>query len=134
VDYEETVVERQRKRELMGINAFADLPTCNRARGGGGHEQPVEAFRFTIVDNPGLIADASDNVGLGHSFLRSMERSHALVYIINLSGPAPWDELHMLQEELEKYKVGLSRQARMVIANKADLLVATGAADGGDTK
>jgi GTP-binding protein len=130
VVYDETVVERRRERELMESGAFADLPTRNRARGGDDHELPVEAFRFTIADNPGLIEDSSDNVGLGHSFLRSMERSHALVYVVDLSGPAPWEELRMLREELEKYKVGLSRRARMIIANKADLL----AADGGDTE
>jgi GTP-binding protein len=92
VVYDETVVERRRERELMESGAFADLPTRNLARGGDDHEQPVEAFRFTIV-------------GLGHSFLRSMERSHALVYVVDLSGPAPWEELRMLREELEKYKV-----------------------------
>jgi len=63
-----------------------------------------------------------------------MERSHALVYVVDLSGPAPWDELRMLREELEKYKVGLSRRARMVVANKADLLAAAAAADGDDTE
>jgi GTP-binding protein len=125
VVYDETVVERRRERELMESGAFADLPTRNRAQGDV-HEQQVEAFRFTVADNPGLIEDASDNVGLGHSFLRSMERSHALVYVVDLSAPAPWDELRMLREELEKYKVGMSGRARMVIANKADLLAGEG--------
>jgi len=135
VVYGETVDERRRERELMESGAFADLPTRNRAHGGDDHEPEVEAFRFTIADNPGLIEDASNNVGLGHSFLRSMERSHALVYVVDLSGPAPWDELRMLREELEKYKVGLSKRARMVIANKADLLAATADdEDGGDTE
>ena len=41
---------------------------------------------------------------------------------MDLSGPAPWDELRMFKEELEKYKPGMSARARMVIANKADLL------------
>jgi GTP-binding protein len=119
--YDETVVERQREKELMESGAFADNPTRNRARG-----DAHETFRFTIADNPGLIEDASDNVGLGHAFLRSMERSLALVYVVDLSGPAPWDELRMLREELEKYKAGMSKRARMVIANKADLLAAQG--------
>ncbi len=119
--YDETVVERRREKELMERGAFADMPTRNQALG-----DAHESFRFTIADNPGLIEDASDNVGLGHSFLRSMERSLALVYVVDLSGPAPWDELRMLQEELEKYKSGMSKRARMVIANKADLLAADG--------
>jgi GTPase len=79
-----------------------------------------------IADNPGLIEDASEHIGLSHSFLRSMECSLALVYVVDLSGPAPWDDLRMLQEELEKYKEGMSRRARMVIANKADLLASDG--------
>jgi len=119
--YGETVVEKQREKELMESGTFADIPTRNRVR-----EDAHEAFRFTIADNPGHIEDASDNVGLGHSFLRSMERSLALIYVVDLSGPTPWDELRMLREELEKYKTGMSNQARMVIANKADLLAAEG--------
>jgi len=128
--YDETAVEERRERELMASGAYADMPTRNQIlHAQDGHEQ-VESFRFTIADNPGLIEDASDNVGLGHSFLRSMERSHALVYVVDLSGPAPWDELRMLQEELEKYKCGMSKRARMVIANKADLLAGDGDPEG----
>ncbi|KAL0946202.1 hypothetical protein HGRIS_012462 [Hohenbuehelia grisea] len=88
----------------------------------GHHFDIIENFRFTIADNPGLIEHASDNVGLGHSFLRAMERSLALVYVIDFSNSAPWDELVVLRDELEKYQPGLSAKARMVIANKADLL------------
>jgi len=121
--YDETNAEKQRERELMESGAFANSLTRNQGRNSHGL---LETFRFTIADNPGLIDDASDDVGLGHSFLRSMERSLALVYVVDLSGPAPWDELRMLQEELEKYKPGMSARARMVIANKADLLAGDG--------
>jgi GTPase len=126
VVYDETVIEDRRERELMESGAYADMPTRNQILHTQDSHEQVEAFRFTIADNPGLIEDASDNVGLGHSFLRSMERSYALVYVVDLSGPAPWDELRMLQEELEKYKCGMSKRARMVIANKADLLANEG--------
>jgi GTPase len=61
--YDEMVVEKQREKELMESGTFADIPTRNQARG-----DAHEAFRFTIADNPGLIEDASDNVGLEHSF------------------------------------------------------------------
>jgi GTP-binding protein len=82
-----------------------------------------EALRFTIADNPGLIEDASDNFGLGHSFLRSMERSLALIYVVDIFGPAHWDEL--LREEPEKYKTGMSsKRERMAIASKANILAA----------
>ena len=119
--YDETAVEEQRERELMENGAYADAPTRNEKRSED-LSAPLEDFRFTVADNPGLISEASDNVGLGHSFLRSIERSPALVYVVDLSGPAPWDELRILKEELEKYKPGMSSQARMVVANKADLL------------
>jgi GTPase len=70
-----------------------------------------------------LISDASENVGLGHDFLRSIERARALAYVVDLNSERPWDELEVLRNELEAYKAGLSSKCRMVIANKADLLV-----------
>jgi len=124
--YDETTIEKQRERELLESGAYADMSTRNPILHTRDDHEQVEAFRFTVADNPGLIEGASNNVGLGHSFLRSMERSHALVYVVDLSGPAPWDELRMLQQELEKYKRGMSQRARMVIANKADLLASDG--------
>ncbi|KAH9848628.1 GTPase [Lenzites betulinus] len=133
--HDETRVEEAHERALLDSGALADAPTRNQRRraseqdpdDGVEGEDPdplgaMEAFRFTVADNPGLIERASANVGLGHAFLRSMERSHALVYVVDLSAPEPWEELRVLREELEQYKPGMSRQARMVVANKADLL------------
>lgn len=137
----ETLVEEQAQKELMESGALADAPTRNQVTepnadidelvpAGAGHLFDVdETFRFTIADNPGLIERASENVGLGHSFLRSIERSLALVYVVDLSGDAPWDELRVLRDELEKYKVGMSTSARLVVANKADLLAGDGDLD-----
>ena len=107
----------------MESDAYADSLMRNQGSRARDSHEHLETFRFTIADNPGLIEDASGNVGLGHSFLRRlMEQSLALIYVVDLSGPAPWDELRVLKEELEKYKPGMSARARMVIANKADLL------------
>jgi GTPase len=83
-----------------------------------------EAMRFRIADNPGLIAGASENHGLGHSFLKSIERAPVLVYVVDLAGERPWDDLRIVRDELEAYNPGLSAKARLVIANKADLLQA----------
>jgi GTP-binding protein len=141
VVHDETWIEEQLKQEKMDNGEYAYTPTRNQTAisvdasdvsrlafegsSGTGHRfNIVESFRFTIADNPGLISGASENVGLGHSFLRSMERSLALAYIVDLSGSAPWDELRILREELEKYQPGMSNKARVVIANKADLLQA----------
>ncbi|RPD61539.1 GTPase [Lentinus tigrinus ALCF2SS1-7] len=132
--HDETRTEEERERELMERGELADALTRNQRKAleEKAVEDPydaMEAFRFTVADNPGLIEDASANVGLGHSFLRSIERSHALAYVVDLSEPAPWDELRVLREELEKYKPGMSAKARLVVANKADLLGGNGASE-----
>ena len=130
VVHDETRIEEERHLDLMEQGAFADSLTRNQKRTAAdgdvaysGHDfDLIEEFRFTIADNPGLISRASEDIGLGHSFLRSMERSLALVYVVDFSGPAPWEELGVLRDELEAYQHGMSARARMVIANKADLL------------
>lgn len=129
--HDETLIEDRTLREKMDNGEFANALTRNQISEAapitdgyraGHHFDIAEKFRFTIADNPGLISRSSENIGLGHSFLRSMERSLALAYVVDLSGPAPWDELHVLREELEKYQSGMSMKTRMVVANKADLL------------
>ncbi|KAF8153180.1 GTPase [Crassisporium funariophilum] len=131
--YDETWIEQQHERERWENGEYATALTRNETVGEvsetsevpsrpGHHFDLFETFRFTIADNPGLIARASENVGLGHAFLRSMERSLALVYVVDLSAEAPWDELRVLREELESYQPGMSEKACIVIANKADLL------------
>lgn len=112
---EDSSLKRKKDREAMDAGLTPETKLAASRLGG-------ELYRFTIADNPGLIARASENVGLGHSFLRSIERSLALVYVVDLSGEAPWEELRILRSELETYKPGLSRRARMVLANKADKL------------
>lgn len=114
---EDSAVERELERYAMisGEDAPSRRPDRPHLK---------EVTRFTIADNPGLVEHASDNVGLGHSFLKAIERCHALVYVVDLAGPAPWNELQILENELEVYKPGLSGIARLVIANKADLLAA----------
>ncbi|KAK8849812.1 hypothetical protein IAR55_005148 [Kwoniella newhampshirensis] len=80
----------------------------------------VERIRFTLSDNPGLLPSASQNVGLGHSFLRSIERSPVLVYVLDLARPDPSDDLLTLKHELEAYKPGLSARAGVIVLNKGD--------------
>ncbi|KAG6813879.1 hypothetical protein H0H92_006286 [Tricholoma furcatifolium] len=135
--HDETLVEEQQLQERMESGELASALTRNEASKEEsqddetalrpGHRfDSVEDFRFTIADNPGLISQAAENVGLGHSFLRAIERSLALAYVVDLSGPAPWEELKILRDELEQYQPGMSAKARMVIANKADLLAGDG--------
>ncbi len=80
-------------------------------------------FRFTIADIPGLIDGAHRNVGLGHEFLRHIERCRVLVFVLDASGSEgrwPWDDLTALQRELELHKTGLSSRVAIVAANKTD--------------
>ncbi|KAG9308289.1 GTP-binding protein Obg CgtA [Chiua virens] len=123
--FEETAIEQARELEQGSEPEMTEEPASEPDTPSVANLDNFaifESFRFTIADNPGLISRASEDVGLGHSFLRSIERSHALVYVVDLAGPAPWDELAILREELDKYQPGMSAKARLVIANKADLL------------
>jgi GTP-binding protein len=79
--------------------------------------------RLTVCDVPGLIEGASQNVGLGHEFLRHIERCKILVLLIDMAGTdgrAPWDDYKQLLTELELYDPGLLTRPRYVVANKID--------------
>jgi GTPase len=81
-------------------------------------------FRYTIADIPGLIDGAHENVGLGHEFLRHVERCHVLVYILDtagVDGRNPLDDYAALKRELELHQEGLSQRPSIVVANKVDL-------------
>ncbi|MCZ4497939.1 MAG: obg [Marmoricola sp.] len=79
---------------------------------------------FTVADVPGLIEGASEGRGLGHDFLRHIERCAALLHVIDLAtmepGRNPVEDLDVLELELAKYG-GLEDRPRMVALNKADL-------------
>lgn len=83
--------------------------------------------RLTICDVPGLIEGAHQNVGLGHSFLRHIERCKILVLLLDMAGTdgrAPWDDYRNLLKELELYDPELLERPRLVVANKMDEPVA----------
>ena len=84
-------------------------------------------FKLTMADIPGLIEGAHENVGLGHDFLRHIERTKVLIYVLDMSGidgREPWDDLESLMHELEMYQEGLSKRQAFIIANKMDEAVA----------
>ncbi|KAI8611528.1 P-loop containing nucleoside triphosphate hydrolase protein [Chytriomyces sp. MP71] len=76
---------------------------------------------ITVADIPGLVAGAHLNVGLGHEFLRHVERCNVLVYVVDLGGMDAGADWELLVEELERYKEGLSFKPSLVVGNKADL-------------
>ncbi|GAB4824398.1 hypothetical protein Ancab_007285 [Ancistrocladus abbreviatus] len=84
-------------------------------------------FSVTVADIPGLIKGAHDNRGLGHAFLRHIERTKVLAYVVDLAaaldgrkGIPPWEQLNDLVLELEYYREGLSNRPSLVVANKMD--------------
>ena len=80
----------------------------------------ADQYQLTVADIPGLIQGAHRNVGLGHAFLRHVERAKILVYVIDVSGPSPFEDLKTLQYELEAYRPGLTKRQSLIVANKAD--------------
>ncbi|CCA67389.1 related to MTG2-Mitochondrial GTP binding protein [Serendipita indica DSM 11827] len=123
---EESAVEREKEALALQSGAYAYGRPSEEAHANMGntahHNKAHETLRFRIADNPGLIEGAAENRGLGHFFLKSVERAPVLVYVVDLSSDAPWDDLKTVRDELEAYKPGLSAKARMVLANKADAL------------
>ena len=81
--------------------------------------------KVTVADIPGLIDGAHLNRGLGHYFLRHIERTKLLIYLVDLGGVDgrdPNDDVRVLKNELEAYMEGLSSRAKIVLANKTDLV------------
>lgn len=80
---------------------------------------------FVMADIPGLIDGASEGVGLGHDFLRHIERTKILIHVLDVSGMEgrdPIDDYEKINAELAKYSEKLSRKLQIVAANKIDLL------------
>ena len=79
--------------------------------------------RLTVCDVPGLIEGAHNNVGLGHKFLRHIQRCKILVLLLDMAGTdnrKPWDDYKQLLKELELYDPALVEKPRLVVANKMD--------------
>lgn len=83
-----------------------------------------EYNRFTVADIPGLVKNAHEGVGLGVRFLRHIERSRCLAYVIDMSGSEgrdPLDDYTTLREELKQYNASLLDRPAVVVANKMDM-------------
>ncbi len=76
---------------------------------------------FTLADLPGLIEGASAGHGLGHQFLRHIERTRVIVHVVDLFGGDPVNAYRQVRKELEAYGRGLGDRPEVVVASKADL-------------
>ena len=83
-----------------------------------------EGSSFVIADIPGLIEGASDGVGLGHAFLRHVDRCRMLVHIVDVAGSEgrdPIEDFEKINLELERFNPELAERPQIVVANKIDL-------------
>lgn len=79
---------------------------------------------FIIADIPGLIEGASEGVGLGHQFLRHIERTKVIIHIVDaasVEGRDPIADIKMINSELEKYNPELLKKPQIIAANKMDV-------------
>lgn len=80
---------------------------------------------FVVADIPGLIEGASEGLGLGHDFLRHIERTRMLIHVIDISsidGRSPYDDYVKINKELSKFSEKLSKLPQIIALNKCDLL------------
>ena len=75
---------------------------------------------YVVADIPGLIEGASEGVGLGHDFLRHVERCRFLVHLVDITEQEPLDNYKKINTELEKYSERLSKLYQIVVLNKID--------------
>ncbi|OAY84762.1 putative GTP-binding protein OBGM, mitochondrial [Ananas comosus] len=110
-----------RAQPVVGHYAFTTL------RPNIGNLNYEDFFSVKVADIPGLIKGAHQNRGLGHAFLRHIERTKVLAYVVDLAaalngrkGISPWEQLRDLVLELEYHQEGLSSRPSLIVANKID--------------
>ena len=83
-----------------------------------------EGASFVCADIPGLIEGASEGIGLGHDFLRHVERCRLLLHVVDVSGSEcrdPIEDFEKINEELAKFSPALAERPQIVVGNKCDL-------------
>lgn len=83
-----------------------------------------DGVSFVMADIPGLIEGAADGTGLGHQFLRHVERCRLLVHIVDVSGSEgrdPKEDFRIINEELRRFNADLAERPMLVAGNKCDL-------------
>lgn len=82
-----------------------------------------EEKSFVLADIPGLIEGASEGLGLGHRFLRHIERTRLFLHVVDMSGSEgrdPFEDFLLINDELEKYNSRLASRPQIIVANKMD--------------
>ena len=84
-----------------------------------------EGMSFVLADIPGIIEGASEGAGLGHEFLRHIERTRLLIHVVDVSGIEgrnPISDFDIINNELKKYNIDLENRPQIVAANKTDII------------
>jgi len=80
---------------------------------------------FVIADIPGLIEGASEGIGLGHEFLRHIERTKVIIHIVDAAGTEgrdPVEDIYAINKELEAYNTDIAKRPQVIAANKIDAI------------
>lgn len=81
----------------------------------------TDAGRIVIADIPGLIEGAAQGAGLGQRFLRHVERTKALIFVLDGATPDPWKQLDTIRKEVEQFSAALVKRPHVIVVNKVDL-------------
>ena len=87
----------------------------------------LDGSGFVIADIPGLIEGASEGVGLGHEFLRHIERTKVMIHLVDAAsteGRDPIEDIYKINEELRAYNEEISKRPQVIAANKIDAIYA----------
>ena len=88
--------------------------------------QPLDGSNgFVIADIPGLIEGASEGIGLGHEFLRHIERTRVIIHMVDAAsteGRDPIEDINTINSELEAYNPELLKKPQVIAANKIDAI------------
>ncbi len=90
--------------------------------------EEVKGRSFVLADIPGLIEGAHEGIGLGHEFLRHVERTRVIIHVVDVSGiegRTPIEDFKKINEELEKYNEKLAGRVQVVVGNKTDIAFET---------
>lgn len=105
---------------------IADYPFTTLEPNLGVVDMP-DAGGFVIADIPGLIEGASEGVGLGHEFLRHIERTRVLVHLVDVAsieGRDPVQDVYTIDKELAAYESDMTKKPQVIAANKIDVIPA----------
>jgi len=118
--------DRNHYSNYSNNNNNKDAASNNNNKKGDRTKGAAGSSGLVLCDVPGLIAGASEGVGLGHAFLRHIERCRVILHLVDATGEDPVGDLAMVNDELKRYGTGsLADKPQVVIVNKIDAAFAS---------